>query len=371
VLEVRNQSHLLVQLISYLEWLRSFRTDVDPPSPYKAAGKVMALSVHYASRSNDSFYGQWLVANVPFRSGAALQCVQAKRVPSSHKWFTTCVTLCPSYWRNFAAIERDVRMECGIKATQTLMYMYRSWVTFVDLFLMHGWEIPVANNLIQCELELTDEQHGILRDLQLAGQLRRTQEGEGSVGMQRWAVCGDAGTGKSAVLDTYVVSERRENDRILLTSPTGVLSDVYRQRYLQDGDITVDTFDGGFRFGKDPQLTAWRLASYKKNIFAGEWPQLSAARRTGRRPGRRASRRTGRRAARQASRQAGRQAGRRQAASLAGSLGTGLGAGLAAGLAAGLVAGLAAGLAAGQAVELTAAECLSGPHLGPPPGSAS
>lgn len=57
--------------LTYLQWLRAYRTDIDPPARYQRARDV-ALQVHFGDRLKDTFFGQWLVANVPHRRGADL-----------------------------------------------------------------------------------------------------------------------------------------------------------------------------------------------------------------------------------------------------------------------------------------------------------
>ena len=105
--------------ISYLQWLRAFNTSVDPPRKYtRLRGGRVALAVHFASRASDSFYGQWLVAHVPFRQIEDLQPPTMQRAPTSHRWFAACVLLRPDIWRNVERIQSDLQIEACSAGTQ-------------------------------------------------------------------------------------------------------------------------------------------------------------------------------------------------------------------------------------------------------------
>ncbi len=55
--------------MTYVAWLRSFRTDVPVPRPYaRVRGQAAAVAVIYASRMSDAFYGQWLCAWLPWNT---------------------------------------------------------------------------------------------------------------------------------------------------------------------------------------------------------------------------------------------------------------------------------------------------------------
>ena len=248
--------------MSYLDWLRGFRTDVEVPYPY--AGKhAVSLAVFFASRAKDAYYGQWLVANVPFRQVPDLEPDGMLRVPGSHRLFAACVLLAPKFWRNAQAVENALLLEHSVAMTKQHLLMHSALLRFVDPYLHHGWRAPRdIQSHPAGETPLCKEQVHVLAWLEDAAAAMAEQlDVEKPVAYMR-CIAGQAGTGKSAVLDAFIASRVAVGGRTLVTSPTGVLAETYRQRLWRQDAVNVDTFDGAFMPFQPAEVAAQKLASF-------------------------------------------------------------------------------------------------------------
>ena len=141
-------------------------------------------------------------------------------------------------------------------------FMYRSWIAFLDLYLYHGWDIEAIRLDPGEAPALNREQEFWVARVCRACACRREQTDDGHAGMQRFCLHGPPGTGKSFAIDALLARLQAFGERILMVTPTGVLADVYRQAHRTHTKITVDTFDGGFAYGHDAEVAAWRVSSF-------------------------------------------------------------------------------------------------------------
>ena len=74
--------------ISFLNFLRTHRTSVNPPSPYKNSVPV-AVGVLYVSFYSDVYFGQWLCMNVPHRTGNDLVSAAACYLPPQFVYYAS------------------------------------------------------------------------------------------------------------------------------------------------------------------------------------------------------------------------------------------------------------------------------------------
>ena len=87
-----------------------------------------------------------------------------------------------------------------------------------------------------------------------------------------YRIRGEAGTGKSRVLDEFLHRSTLPQDQrdpplftvsnVLISTRTGVLSDVYRRSWRQHDNVVVDTFDSAFDTLQQFDTTAYCLAQF-------------------------------------------------------------------------------------------------------------
>lgn len=252
--------------LTYLQWLRSHRSDTEPATPYRRLpGGHVVLRVMFCSRLRDAFYGQWLTANVAVRGTSELVVRAGTLVPPRHRWFATCRVLKPDIWDADTAIIQELDAEgCSAAERTSLLAMYRAWRTFTDLFLLYGRPVPAiepSSDMAFPDFDAT--QLAVIAILEDSMMSLLESRGDGSQKKPCDIIIqGGAGTGKSAVVcaaihRTAARARADDNDlRVLLLTPTGILSDAYRRRPWPC-HVSVDTFDGGLRYGiDDPGMVA-------------------------------------------------------------------------------------------------------------------
>ena len=254
---------------TFAEFLRSYNTQADPPVPYtRLRGHRIALAIESTSPWNDYYYSQWLTMYHQWRGSVTLPHDEMAIVPPRHRWFTACLVLDTEFWTSFDQLAMWFGAHGMSKATlTTLLSMLSCWTTYVNRFLI-GDAVYVEP---QCSeppmLPLNDEQTRAFAEicdrynaLQAAGD-----------GLSAVRIRGEAGTGKSRVLDEFICCAfDAENahqhgldvTRVLVVTPTGILSDVYRRRWRTAANIDIDTFDGGMDTLQMFDLTEFRLRQY-------------------------------------------------------------------------------------------------------------
>ena len=232
----------------FISWLRSFRTDIPEPTPYeRVRGKTAAVGVVYGSRFTDSYFGQWLVAWVPWSAAGIHLPPSAKMVPLHLRWFEACRKLRPEYWTSMSYIKADLEIE-GHKDDyiRTFLAHVRANHDVCDMVLAGELVMPnfpassAAKRLELCGAQLRAVQSVI-------SAAKAVQEGTAETS-GAYALLGPAGCGKSAALNEIINRCVTARWPVYVCSPTGALSDVYRREFFGHSLVTVDTFDGLFHF---------------------------------------------------------------------------------------------------------------------------
>lgn len=240
--------------LSFLAWSRAMNTTKSPPQRYtRTKSSLTAAAVHTASKTTDAFYGQWLVANVPFRSPADLTHAHCSRMPPHKKHYMACRRLCPHLWDSPEAIQQWIAVEGSHNAmwTQNFLRMHTSWRVLTDYCVQHA-EVP-NSALDPAPVDLHAEQQRVF--LQITARMQLVDEGSPGC---NFALLGPAGCGKTALLLALLQHAIQQGKRVLLTTPTGALADSYRHLACS-GRVVVDTIDGAF--GLWDEFSAWRLVA--------------------------------------------------------------------------------------------------------------
>ena len=249
--------------VTCLDWMRLYNTSVSPPRKYqRLKGSMVALVVRHPSRMKDSYYGQWLVGNVPFRKSCELTNSSESVAFGRRKYFSLCCARRPECWRNLDWIESELKLD-GTKFLDRLtqLNMYKSWIRMIDLVQLHGW-IDETTLERGSHVELQDD--SFLNTVISEAAVRREcrDEDKECTPSAMYLVHGPPGTGKSVRLNGLVEECIRHGDRVILVTPTGALADVYRQKWRDHALVQVDTFDGGFEYGGDVIHAAWKLHAF-------------------------------------------------------------------------------------------------------------
>lgn len=93
--------------------------------------------------------------------------------------------------------------------------------------------------------------------LRVTSEVEALQSGEVDM-CNVYAILGDAGTGKSKLLNT-LISDVSKQYRVHVCSLTGALSDVFRSIFMSNLRVTVDTFDGLFGYNENAQPSPYKL----------------------------------------------------------------------------------------------------------------
>ena len=81
----------------------------------KTHGEVMVANIMY-SRTNDLYYAQWLLLNVPFRNLEELWDDRALRVPHTLRNYALCLLKRPGFWTHANRIKGQLELEAGRKS---------------------------------------------------------------------------------------------------------------------------------------------------------------------------------------------------------------------------------------------------------------
>ena len=255
---------------TFAEFLRTHNTSVTPPAPYRRLrGALVALAIETCSPWNDYYYAQWLTMHHVWNGEVALPLDEMGLVPPRHKWFSACLLMDPDFWIDAGKVALWFGAD-GMSKTrlQTLTSMHSCWRQYVERFL-RGDVIYVEPVRTREELlPLTCEQQRAYDEI--LDRYRALQNDPDAGNAVR--VRGEAGTGKSRVLDEFLCAAKdaQENDdeelamprTVLMMTPTGVLSDVYRRRWKDADNIQVDTFDGAMDTLQMFELTEFNVSQF-------------------------------------------------------------------------------------------------------------
>ena len=256
--------------VTFAHFLRTHNTTVIPVRPYtRLRGNTVALAVEMTSPFTDGYYAQWLTMYHAW--GREVHLPEASRLaPPRLYWFATALILEEQFWTDDVKVKHWFCMSGnGRSKVATLIGLVTAWRSYVKRFIS-GEVLYVPPIITERNANpLTEKQKKVFdRVVQGFVALRASDGGECHIRMR-----GEAGTGKSRLLDEFVhhASLPLDSDQrpagfdcvhVLLVSPTGVLSDVYRRKWLNAGTIVVDTFDGAFDTLDRYELTAYTLSNY-------------------------------------------------------------------------------------------------------------
>ncbi|CAE7542364.1 unnamed protein product [Symbiodinium sp. CCMP2592] len=240
-------------------------------------GSTMVATVLYA-RSNDNFFKQWMLLNVPFRSLNDLWHATVDKIPEDLQGLALCLHHCPRYWQSMPAIRqemeaeawKDYHIENGISSVKAKTEM-------IQQVRAGNYEPLVATTCEQHvaalpnESELSAEQRHLVQamtDLVIAAAEKRCG---GTVAADQWnehvqrgsheraiGCLGAAGTGKSVAVKT-VIKKVQDRANVAIACPTGLLAASYRRSFT---GAHIDTVHGFFALHVEEHLTLDLLANY-------------------------------------------------------------------------------------------------------------
>lgn len=149
--------------MNFSAWCRAFRTSKTPATPYQISARGGTIcAFQCTSIYNDSYYGQWLVLNVPANKDnhrIVWHTPFSKRVPDHFKWFATCVVLCPDEWRSISWIRKEVELRCWkTHIVDSAVNYIKSLLQTVDLYLDQRLRPQQLGDLILTRPELSPDQ---------------------------------------------------------------------------------------------------------------------------------------------------------------------------------------------------------------------
>ena len=246
------------------------------------SGQIMVAPIMY-SRTNDKFYGQWLLLNVPFRKLHDLWHPSVLKVPSSYRLLALCLHHCGSaFWRQIStkvkpALQREAHSKAKI---ENLLAMLQAQTELIDSYLSGELSIeehpePVLpmqqNKMLQAGVTLAMEQVGVVQSIDCMTReslaLRWPAEDDAdawvdwfarSAGPQKnrdrkpLAVLGPAGSGKTTVVECAIANAVAMGAHVAVACPTGLLSVRYKDRLT---NVDVDTIHGMFALHRHPVET--------------------------------------------------------------------------------------------------------------------
>ncbi|OLP74791.1 hypothetical protein AK812_SmicGene45567 [Symbiodinium microadriaticum] len=95
-----------------LQYIRISNKDGKQRSTQHGGGRRrVAVAAQMNSRLKDSFYGQWLILNVPFRDIDDLWDDRVLRVPEGYRMLALCLLYRPGLWRRPLEVKQELQLE--------------------------------------------------------------------------------------------------------------------------------------------------------------------------------------------------------------------------------------------------------------------
>ena len=95
-----------------LQYIRMSNKDGRQRSTQHGGGRRrVAVAAQMNSRLKDSFYGQWLILNVPFRDPDDLWDDRVLRVPEGYRMLALCLLHRPGLWRRPLEVKQELQLE--------------------------------------------------------------------------------------------------------------------------------------------------------------------------------------------------------------------------------------------------------------------
>jgi hypothetical protein len=191
----------------------------------------MTLSVHYASKQSDSYFGQWLVANVPVRSVHVFLDAVCPDVSEQRKWFAVCVHLRGDLWGSALQVRRYWLQENAHDGVylESLLYMYKAWFTMTNLEMQRRVCLTGGMPDTEVDYDISSEQQLIAQRIIAAtlNNVGKAERGE-CITPAAFAILGGPGTGKTLLMKHIVREITQTGGRCAICCPTGALADDYR-----------------------------------------------------------------------------------------------------------------------------------------------
>ncbi|OLP81254.1 hypothetical protein AK812_SmicGene38227 [Symbiodinium microadriaticum] len=280
---------------TFLEYLRQCNKSGEKRTNKRRV--LVAATLHSPLR--DSFFGQWLLLNVPFRSLSELWDDRAATVPEGYRMLALCLLHRPGYWRRPHDVQHDLQLE-GHKDAHicNVLAMLESRTAVVDAYLSGQLVLdvdcpPQPELLAAPEVgyrgELDPEQAVVVEHVrnmlywalerrypgeadpnQLHEFLDRTRRSPPQV-LQPFCVLGPAGSGKSTALEVAIRRAAEAGAHVGVACPTGMLASAYREKFP---GLDVDTLHGMFLLHL-PQEQTWDCMASFDLVVIDEVGQLS------------------------------------------------------------------------------------------------
>ena len=248
-------------------------------------------------RLNDTYYGQWLALNVPFRRLEDFHVEEIKtKVPDRMYYLALALHWKPDYWESEDRITEDMKLEACFDAhMKTVMAMIKAKSFMIREYLAgrvpedrttHAGNAPLlggppreAHKVKQDpkqEQAIKHVQKNIDRALEISAAKSQSLERllhEAEMKGYIVAIMGPPGTGKTRVARHLLVQVAGAGELASFTFPTGVQQSRMRAA-LQGHDIKIDTCHGFYMLHKQEEESLPLLEGF---ILAGvdEFPQLS------------------------------------------------------------------------------------------------
>ena len=98
--------------LCFIDWLRTFRTDVETPRPCnRVRDSCAAVGVLYASRFSPAFFGQWLCAWISADEWVLDLPPSYRCLPEDYVYFQACGALRPSHWLSQRLLVQELENE--------------------------------------------------------------------------------------------------------------------------------------------------------------------------------------------------------------------------------------------------------------------
>ena len=283
-----------------LEYMRLSNKDGRRRSTVRGGGRRrVAVVAQLHSRLKDSFYGQWLLLNVPFREVDELwdDCVLG--VPEGYRMLALCLLRRPGLWRRPMEVQRELQLEGYRDAhVRNILAMLEAHTAVVDAYLtgalnLEDDPVPISGLFAAPELgfrgALDPEQvmavDNVREMVEWAVQRRYPDEATAEdlrnfteTHLERaprkgrpLCILGPAGSGKSTCVEVAIRRAVEAGAHVGIACPTGVLASSYREKFP---DLDVDTLHGMFLLHK-PENETWDAMTFFDLVVIDEVGQLS------------------------------------------------------------------------------------------------
>ncbi|OLQ05723.1 hypothetical protein AK812_SmicGene11056 [Symbiodinium microadriaticum] len=254
---------------TFLEYMRQCNQSGDKRKNKRRV--LVAATLHSPLR--DSYFGQWLLLNVPFRSLTDLWDDRVAQVPEGYRMLALCLLHRPGYWRRLRDVQRDLELE-GHKNAHicNVLSMLEARTAVVDSYLsgqlVLDVDMPPQPDLLAAPEvgyrgELDPEQAVVVEHVR---------------NMLRWALerryPEDADPTQLHDSSNELVAIRRAAEagaNVGVACPTGMLASAYREKFP---GLDVDTLHGMFLL-HFPQEQTWDCMASFDLVVIDEVGQLS------------------------------------------------------------------------------------------------